>query len=99
MDTREMPNILIFVMDTQPVRNMTPYGFPKNTTPNIQKIADEGIVYENHFETGTWTLPSHASLFTGKYQSGHGAGTSYTFVSRDMPTMAEVTAFLESARS
>ena len=90
MDTREMPNILIFVMDTQPVRNMTPYGFPKDTTPNIQKIADEGVVYENHFETGTWTLPSHASLFTGKYQSGHGAGTSFTFVSRDIPTMAEV---------
>jgi len=84
------PNILIFLMDTQPVRNMTPYGFEKNTTPNIQKIAEEGVVYENHFVTGSWTVPSHASLFTGKYQSGHGAGVSYEFLSRDMPTMAEV---------
>ncbi|KYH41593.1 MAG: putative sulfatase [Candidatus Bathyarchaeota archaeon B26-2] len=92
MKNRDRPNILIFLMDTQPVRNMTPYGFPKDTTPNIQRIADEGVVYENHFVTGSWTVPSHASLFTGKYQSGHGAGVSYEFLSRDMPTMAEVLA-------
>jgi len=90
MKSEGKPNILIFLMDTQPVRNMIPYGFKKNTTPNIQKIAEEGIVYENHFVTGSWTVPSHASLFTGKYQSGHGAGVSYEFLSRDMPTMAEV---------
>ena len=90
MRFRDKFNILIFLMDTQPIRNMTPYGFDRNTTPNIQKIADEGVVYENHFVTGSWTLPSHASMFTGKYQSGHGAGVSYEFLSRDMPTMAEV---------
>jgi arylsulfatase A-like enzyme len=73
------PNILIFVMDTQPVRNMTCYGFNSNTTPNIQKIADEGLVYENHYVTGCWTVPSHSSLFTGKYQCGHGTGVNTNF--------------------
>ncbi len=87
---REKPNILIFLMDTQPVRNMTPYGYGKETTPSIQRIADEGAVYEQHYVTGAWTVPSHASLFTGKYQHGHGAGTSYEFMARDFPTMAEV---------
>ena len=86
MKKQGLPNILIFFMDTQPIRNMTPYGFPKDTTPNVQKIADEGVVYENHFVTGAWTVPSFASLFTGKYQSGHGAGGSFNFLSRDMPT-------------
>lgn len=90
MKLKDKPNVLIFLMDTQPVRNMTSYGFDKDTTPNIQKIANEGVVYENHFVTGSWTVPSHASLFTGKYQCGHGAGVSYEFLSRDMPTMAEV---------
>ena len=87
---KDMPNILIIVMDTQPIRNMTSYGYPKDTTPNIQKIANEGLVYENHFVTGSWTPPSHASLFTGKYQSGHGTGGSFLAMARDIPTMAEV---------
>ncbi len=84
------PNILIFLMDTQPVRNVTCYGYPKDTTPNIQRIADEGLVYEQHYTTGAWTMPSHSSLFTGKYQSGHGAGVQHEFLSRHFPTMAEV---------
>ena len=84
------PNILIFIMDTQPVRNMTCYGYSKNTTPNIQKIADEGLVYANHYVTGGWTVPSHCSLFTGKYQSGHGAGAQYEFLDRRFPTIAQV---------
>lgn len=86
------PNILIFLMDTQPVRNLTCYGFQKNTTPNIQKIAAEGLVYEQHSGTGAWTVPVHASLFTGKYQCGHGAGAQYEFLSPRFPTLAEVLA-------
>ncbi len=50
------PNILIFLMDTQPVRNVTCYSYPKDTTPNIQRIADEGLVYEQHYTTGCWTI-------------------------------------------
>ena len=84
------PNILIFLMDTQPVRNLTCYGYAKNTTPNIQKIADEALVYEQHYVTGAWTVPSHSSLFTGKYQSGHGAGVQHEYLSRAFPTIAEV---------
>ncbi len=90
MTHKNRPNILIFVMDTQSVRNMTPYGFHKETTPNTQKIANEGIVYENHFVTAAWTVPSFSSLFTGKYQSGHGAGASFNFLSREIPTLAEL---------
>ncbi len=83
-------NILIFVMDTQPLRNMTPYGYGKPTTPNIEKIANEGLVYDNHFVTGCWTVPSHASLFTGKYQSGHFTGGQHEFMDGSFPTMAEI---------
>jgi arylsulfatase A-like enzyme len=90
MANKRKPNILIFVMDTQPVRNLTCYGFAKNTSPNLQRIADEGLVYENHYVTGGWTMPSHASLFTGKYQCGHGAGVQHEFLSNKFPTMAEI---------
>ena len=79
-------------MDTQPVANMTCYGYPKDTTPNVQRIADEGLVYERHYVTGAWTVPSHSSLFTGKYQCGHGAGVQHEFLSPSFPTVAEVLA-------
>jgi arylsulfatase A-like enzyme len=77
-------------MDDQPVGNMTPYGYRKNTTPSIERIAREGMVYEHHYVTGSWTVPTHASLFTGKYQSGHGAGVQFEFLSSEFPTMAEI---------
>jgi len=83
-------NILIFVMDTQPVRNLTSYGYDKPTAPNVERIAREGLVYDNHFVTGCWTVPSHSSLFSGKYQTGHGVGVQYEFMPETLPTMAEV---------
>ena len=82
------PNILIFVMDTQPVRNLTPYGYGRPTTPNLERIVGEGLVYDNHFVTSSWTVPVHASLFTGLYQTGHGTGGQYEFLSPSLPTMA-----------
>jgi arylsulfatase A-like enzyme len=42
--------------------------------------------------TGAWTVPSHSSLFTGKYQSGHGAGVQHEYLRRAFPTIAEVLA-------
>jgi arylsulfatase A-like enzyme len=90
MTNRHQPNILIFVMDTQPIRNMTPYGYDRPTTPNVEKIAAEGLVYDNHFVTGCWTVPSHASLFSGKYQAGHGTGVQHEFMAAGFPTMAEI---------
>ena len=88
MNLDRRPNILIFVMDTQPIRNMTPYGYGKPTTPNIERIARQGLVYENHFVTSCWTVPVHSSLFTGLYQTGHGTGGQHEFLSPSLPTMA-----------
>ncbi len=62
------PNILLFMMDTQGARNMHCYGYRKPTTPSIDQIAKEGCLFENHFVTAPWTLPVHASLFTGRYE-------------------------------
>ena len=88
MTANQPPNVLLFVMDTQPVRNLTPYGYSRPTTPNIERIARQGLVYENHFVTGSWTVPVHASLFTGLYQLGHGTGGQHEFLSPSLPTLA-----------
>ena len=63
------PNIVLIVMDTARAANFSCYGYPETTTPNIDKIAKEGTLYNYAISPSTWTLPSHASLFTGLYPS------------------------------
>jgi arylsulfatase A-like enzyme len=87
-----MPNIIIFMMDTQGARNLSCYGYRKKTTPNIDQIAEEGTLFERHFVTAPWTLPVHASLFTGRYESGHGAGAQHEGLEPGLPSLPEVLA-------
>jgi len=87
---KKRPNIVIFMMDTQGSRNMSCYGYRRPTTPHIDQIAREGVLFENHFVTAPWTLPVHASLFTGRYESGHGAGAQHEGLEPGLPQMGEV---------
>jgi arylsulfatase A-like enzyme len=43
------------------------------TTPNLDRFSREGVVFKNAYAANSWTLPSHASIFTGLYPSKHGA--------------------------
>jgi len=86
----DRPNILLIVMDTQRADNLSCYGYSKETTPNIDRIAKDGAVFLNNITPGVWTLPSHASLFTGRYVSGHGADAHCEYLMAEFPTMAEV---------
>ena len=84
------PNILLFVMDTQRVNNLSCYGYEKRTSPNVDKVAAEGTLFLNNISPGVWTVPAHASIFTGKYVSGHGASGGYDLLTDEFPTLAEV---------
>ena len=84
------PNIILIIMDVQRATNMHCYGYPKNTTPNIDKIAKESIVFNKCISPGSWTLPSHASIFTGRYVYGHGVGQSHTYFQRERYTLTEI---------
>ena len=92
MAKRKRPNIIIFMMDTQGARNLSCYGYRKKTTPNIDRVAEEGTLFERHFVTAPWTLPVHASLFTGRYESGHGAGAQHEGLEPGLPSLPEVLA-------
>jgi len=65
------PNIILIGMDTVRADHLSCYGYHRKTTPNIDTIARNGILYENAFTAAPWTPPSHASMFTGKYPSHH----------------------------
>lgn len=59
------PNVLIILMDTMRQDGLSCYGAP-DTTPTLDAIAAEGLRYTRFYVTGSWTLPSHSSLFTGQ---------------------------------
>jgi len=67
------PNVLIVVMDTVRADHVSALGYPRATTPNLDRLASQGVLFENAFSTSSWTLPAHASLLTGRYPFEHGA--------------------------
>lgn len=66
------PHIVLIVMDTARASNFSCYGYNKATSPHIDKIAEEGVLFANAISPSPWTLPSHVSMFTGLYPSEHG---------------------------
>ncbi|MCP4427706.1 MAG: sulfatase-like hydrolase/transferase, partial [Chloroflexi bacterium] len=82
------PNILLLVMDAGRADRLSCYGYDHLTTPNMDRIAKEGVLYEQAISPAVWTVPSHASLFTGMYPSGHGLKGRNLKLRSDIPTMA-----------
>ncbi len=67
-------NVLLIVWDTVRARNLSLYGYGRATTPHLQRLAARGVRFEHAFATSPWTLPSHASLFTGRWPHEVSAG-------------------------
>jgi arylsulfatase A-like enzyme len=70
-------------------RNLSCYDNPRRTTPHLDAFASECILYENAFATSSWTLPTHASLFTGLYPTQHGADDAHKYLEPKHITLAE----------
>ncbi|HEX5807204.1 MAG TPA: sulfatase-like hydrolase/transferase, partial [Anaerolineales bacterium] len=67
------PNILIFVFDAMSARNLSLHGYPRNTTPSLEKFARRASVYHRHYAAGNFTTPGTASMLTGMYPWTHRA--------------------------
>ncbi|HIF93907.1 MAG TPA: hypothetical protein EYQ60_12425 [Myxococcales bacterium] len=65
------PSILIVVMDTVRRDAVSAYGGVADTTPNFDRLAEKGVRYTRAFSSAPWTVPSHASLFTGRTADQH----------------------------
>ena len=65
------------------------YGYRRDTTPFLDQLATEGVRFENAISTTSWTLPSHAAMFTGLNDSTHGLVDNGLALSGDHVTLAE----------
>jgi arylsulfatase A-like enzyme len=83
------PNVLIVVVDTLRADHASLYGYKRLTMPNLDAIAKQGALFENDIAASSWTLPSHASLLTGRYPHEHLAEDENP-LDRRYPTLPEV---------
>lgn len=67
------PNIVLVTLDTTRPDHLGCYGYDRDTSPNLDSFAGNAVLYEQAYATSSWTLPSHASLFTGLLPMQHGA--------------------------
>lgn len=82
-----IPNILFVSIDTLRADHVSSYGYKKRTTPNIDRLAEESLIYRRNFSTGVWTPPGHASMLTGLYVSQHGVYDNHKLKDH-IPTIA-----------
>ncbi len=83
------PNVILVVLDTQRVDRLGCYGYGLPTTPRLDAFAADARVFENCISPSVWTLPAHASMFTGLFPSEHGATENHRWLNDGFTTMAE----------
>jgi len=85
----EFPDIVLISIDSLRYDHLGCYGYEKATSPTIDRIAREGIRFENALSTTSWTLPSHAAMFTGLYDATHGVTDHRHRLRNGFVTLAE----------
>ena len=84
------PNVVLIVIDTVRADRLSGYGYDRPTTPHIDALGERGVRFSNAFSTSSWTLPAHASLFTGLFPIEHGATQERTRLEAGASTLAEI---------
>jgi arylsulfatase A-like enzyme len=85
VENQELPNIVVFVFDSMSARDLSLYGF-KRDTPNLEKFAERAMVYHSHHSGGNFTTPGTASLLTGTYPWTHRAFNVSGLIERSKST-------------
>ena len=90
------PDVVLIVIDTLRADHLALYGYEHATSPHLERLAADGVTYLRAISPGTWTVPAHGSLFTGRWPSYHGAERvagqrmlAYP-LNPDVPTLAEL---------
>jgi arylsulfatase A-like enzyme len=84
------PNIVLVVLDTTRADHLSLYGYPRETSPALSRLAREAVVFDRAYATSSWTLASHASLFTGLLPMTHRATQEYLYLDDELDTLAEL---------
>jgi uncharacterized sulfatase len=89
MPKSKTPNILFLVLDTHRADRLGCYGYARGTSPHLDAFAAQATVFENAVSPGQWTIPAHASMFTGEFPTTHATVQSSDALDPRFRTLAE----------
>jgi arylsulfatase A-like enzyme len=81
-------NVLLIVLDTVRAQSLSLYGYTRETSPNLARLAEQGVRFDWAIAPAPWTTPTHASLFTGRWPHEQSTGWNRPLAS-SVPTLAE----------
>lgn len=84
------PDILLIILDTLRRDRLSIYGHHRPTSPGFDEFASRAALFERAVAPSQWTIPAHASIFTGLYPSAHGVIEANSQLSPAYPTLAEI---------
>lgn len=89
-DDPSSPNVILVSLDTLRADHLGCYGYPLETSPSIDSLAAEGVLFENVVAQSNWTLPSHMSMMTSQIPSAHGVENINQRLVENKVTLAEI---------
>lgn len=88
-DEPRRPNVLLITIDTLRADRLSCYGFPRETSPRLDELARESVVFEAAQTPRSKTTPAVASMLTGRYPHAHGVRDLAAPLSKDLPLLQE----------
>ncbi len=82
--------MILISLDTLRADHLQPYGYDRPTSPVLDRLAQDGVLFENCIAQAPTTLPSHMSIFTSLYPSHHGVIDRWRRLSDETPTFVDV---------
>jgi len=85
------PNVLMLVVDTLRADHLSTYGYARPTSPNLDRLASQSVLFERASSAASWTLPSHASLLNGRFPHEHHASWAHPQILQEnhYPTLGQ----------
>lgn len=81
------PHVLLVTIDTLRADHLSAYGYERPTSPNLDRLASKGALFEVAYAPVPSTTPSHATLFTSRYPLGHGVVRNGIPLGEELPTL------------
>jgi len=86
---KDARNVILISLDTLRADHLGCYGYGRATSPDMDKLAEESVLFKNTFATAPWTLPSHVSLLTGLDDINHQVYSGANKMDPGIPTLAD----------
>lgn len=83
------PSVILVSIDTLRADHLGLYGYERETSPFLDRLAERGVVFERAFSPVAWTLPAHMTMLTGLYPEQHGVLAGDLALAPEVPLLAE----------